>query len=436
MAQTEDLLIKNARQVVTCEAGLFDSGDEGGRPLGLIDDGSVLLSGGKVKWVGKTADLGGVDAGVVREIDASGKIVTPGLVDAHTHTVFAGTREREYESRIGGATYMEIARQGGGINSTVASVRKASEEELVASGVKRLDSMLRRGTTTVEIKSGYGLDTRNEIKMLRAIREVGRRSPADIVATFLGAHEVPPEFEDRRDAYVSLVVEEMIPAVAEEGLAEFCDVFCERGVFSADDARFILTKGKDHGLKPMIHADEFADSGAAAVGAEVGALSAAHLAFASEQGLEAMAAAGTVAVVLPGVSVGVGKCVFADARNMMAIGLDLAVATDFNPGSSMVDSLLIVSSLACSFMKMIPAEAILGITRHAARALGRDDSVGRLKPGMQGDVVLFDAPDFRYIPYHLGGDIVDVVVKKGETIFPNAQGQAANGRISGTETTC
>jgi imidazolonepropionase len=294
--------------------------------------------------------------------------------------------------------------------------------------------MLRRGTTTVEIKSGYGLDTGNELKMLRAIREVGRRSEVDVVATFLGAHEIPPEMKDDRGRYVDLVVEEMIPAVGDESLAEFCDVFCEKGVFTADESRRILLKGADHGLKPMIHADEFADSGAAGVAAEVGALGAAHLAFASEAGLRAMSAAGTVAIVLPGVSIGVGKCDFADARRMIELGVDVAVGTDFNPGSSMVDSLLIVSSLACSFMKLTPAEAILGITRHAARAIDRGGIVGSLAPGMQADLVLFEAPDFRYVPYHFGGDIVHTVIKNGNTVFSRAQEADPEGRSSGTET--
>jgi len=434
LPHSEDLLIRNALQVVTCQAALFDSQDEGGRPVGLIDDGCVLVSGGVVKWIGKNSDLGEKASGVSEVIDASGKVVLPGLVDAHTHTVFAGTRELEYEMRIRGATYMDIARAGGGINATVASVREATVDQLVRSGLARLESMLRRGTTTVEIKSGYGLDTESELKMLRAIRRIGRRAAADVVPTFLGAHEIPPEFEGRRDRYVDIVTEEMIPAVIQESLAEFCDVFCEKGVFSADEARRILLRAKEQGLKPMIHADEFADSGAANVAAEVGAVSAAHLAFASTDGIEAMRKAGTVAVVLPGVSIGVGKCDFADARGMIEAGLDVAVATDFNPGSSMVDSLLIVSSLACSFMKMTPAEAILGITRHAARAIDRSDSIGGLGPGMQADLVLFEAPDFRYIPYHLGGDIVDAVIKRGKLVFSRAQGAVAYGRNSGTET--
>jgi imidazolonepropionase len=434
LPHSEDLLIRDALQVVTCEPALFDSKDEGGRPLGLIDNASVLVSSGAVEWLGKTSDLDEEASRTCRVIDASGKIVLPGLVDAHTHTVFAGTREREYEMRMMGVDYMEIARSGGGINSTVASVRRSSIEHLISLGLARLESMLRRGTTTVEIKSGYGLDTENELKMLRAIREAGLRSEVDVVATFLGAHEIPPEMKDNRDRYVDIVLDEMIPAVGRESLAEFCDVFCEKGVFTAEEARLILLKGIDHGLKPMIHADEFADSGAAGVAAEVGALSAAHLAFASQDGLRAMSKAGTVAIVLPGVSIGVGKCDFADARRMIELGVDVAIGTDFNPGSSMVDSLLIVASLACSFMRLTPAEAILGITRQAARAIGRDGSVGSLAPGMQADLVLFDAPDFRYVPYHFGGDIVHAVIKKGKTVFSKAQDAAPDGRDIEAET--
>jgi len=398
-----------------------------------VDGGGILVSDGRIQAVGDVGDRPSLGTGALEVLDASGMVVLPGLVDCHTHTVFAGTREKEYEMRISGASYMEIAEQGGGINSTVAQVRRASEEELVNTALPRLRSMLRSGTTTVEVKSGYGLDLDNEIKMLRAIAKVGEAQPIDVIPTFLGAHEFPPEYRDARDRYVALVLDEMIPAVCEEGLAEFCDVFCEQGVYTAEQARSILERGKDHGLKPMIHADEFAESGAAEIAAEVGAVCAGHLGFASEDGLTAMKRAGTVAVLLPGVGFGLAKPRFADAGRMLDLGLDVALATDFNPGSSMVNSLLIISSLACSFMKMTPSEAVLGMTRHAARAVGREDSVGSLSPGKNADLVVFRVPDFRYIPYHLGGDIVEAVIKGGKVVFNSAQERPRKSRTSSPE---
>jgi imidazolonepropionase len=433
LPDSRNLLIKNAAQLVTCEPHLFDASDDEARSIGLIEDGSVLVSNGVIQWVGRTSDIGDRCSRVSEVIDAAGMVVLPGLVDSHTHAVFAGTREREYELRIRGTAYMEIARRGGGINSTVEQVRKASLDDLVSTGLARLRSMLRKGTTTVEVKSGYGLDTDSELKMLRAMRRLDDEARVDIVPTFLGAHEIPPEFRDNRDRYVDIVTDEMIPAVSEQGLAEFCDVFCEKGVFTAEEARRILLRGKEYGLKPKIHADEFADSGGALVAGEVGAVSAGHLAFASLEGLEAMKEAGTVAVLLPGVSVGLGKCEFADARKMLDLGLEVAIATDFNPGSSMVDSLLIVSSLACSFMKMTPAEAILGMTMHASRAVGRTKDIGSLAEAKKADIVLFDAPDFRYIPYHLGGDMVSLVIKDGDVVVSNAQDAWESGRTSRPE---
>jgi imidazolonepropionase len=416
-----DLAIENIGSLVTCEPGRFDSDDGDARSVGLIDDACVLMSGGLIKWVGrrKAMESGGYTAS--RVIDARGFLGMPGLVDAHTHTVFAGTREREYEMRVRGADYMEIAASGGGINATVEAVRKASVEELVRGGLRRVQSMLRQGTTTVEIKSGYGLSLEAELKILEAIKRVGEETCVDVVPTFMGAHEIPPEHRGDRARYIDIVTDEMIPAVGREGLAEFCDVFCEEGVFTPDEASRILLCGKDHGLKPKIHADEFVDSGGAAVAGEVGAVSAGHLAHASREGLEAMKEAGTVAVLMPGVSVGLARPEFADARSILDMGLDVAVATDFNPGSSMVHSLIVVSSLACSFMRMTPAEVILAVTAGAARAVGRQDRIGSIAPGKQADLVLLDAPDFRYIPYHLGGDIVRTVVKNGSVVFDITQ---------------
>jgi imidazolonepropionase len=258
----KELLIKNASQVVTCDPALFDARDETGLAVGLAEGCDIAISDGLIRSVGRA---GKAPVEGVPEIDATGMLVLPGLVDGHTHAVFAGSREGEFDLRIRGVPYMEIARRGGGINSTVEAVRRASRQDLVDAALPRLRSVLRTGTTTIEIKSGYGLDTPNEIKMLRAIRDLAGMQPVEIVPTFLGAHEFPPEYRNARGRYVSVVLEEMIPAVAEEGLAEFCDVFCEQGVFTVKEALSILQRGREAGLKPMIHADEFADSGAAAL---------------------------------------------------------------------------------------------------------------------------------------------------------------------------
>ena len=412
-----DLSIEHLHQLATCEPSLAASEDPGAQSLGLIDDGCIAIADGKVAWVGPQRDFAAAGFVPSSVMDGRGLVAVPGLVDCHTHALFAGSREREYEMRLAGRTYMEIAAAGGGIRSTVRAVRRASEDQLVASGLARVRSMLAWGATTIEIKSGYGLSLEAELKMLRAIRRVGREARPDIVPTFLGAHDIAEEYVDRREAYVDLVVEEMIPAVADEGLAEFCDVFCERGVFGADESRRILLAAVDRGLRPKVHADEFAPSGGAEVAGEVGAVSAEHLLHASEGGLEAMRAAGTVAVLLPGVALGLGKPEFAPARKMLAMGLDVALATDFNPGSSMVHSLPVVASLACSFMRLAPAEALLAVTRGAARALGRESTIGSLARGKQADIALFDVPDFRYIAYHMAGAAPSTVIKAGRVAY-------------------
>jgi imidazolonepropionase len=412
-----DLAISGIRQLVTCEPALSNSDDPEARSIGVIEQAAIAVSGGAVAWVGSAADYAASGLSPASSLDGRSLVVLPGFVDSHTHAVFAGSREREYEMRTKGRSYMDIAASGGGIKSTVAAVRRATGDQLIESGLARVREMLACGTTTVEIKSGYGLSIEAELKMLRAIRAVGELSAADVVPTFLGAHEIPDEYSGRRGDYVDVVVGEMIPAVADEGLAVFCDVFCEQGVFTPADARRILSSARDHGLAPMIHADEFADSGAAQVAAEVGAVSAAHLGHAATAGLEAMRQAGTIAVLLPGVAVGLARAEFADARRLIGMGLGIALATDLNPGSSMVHSMPLVATLACSFMHMSPAEALLAATRGGARALGREDAVGSLSVGKRADMVLFDVPDFRYIPYYMGGAMPKAVLKSGSVVW-------------------
>jgi len=414
MKPEADILIENAAQLLTLANSGIEKNPED--RLGIIPGGAVAIKNGRILWAGPGNQLKEFVAASlgVTKIDASGKVVMPGFIDSHTHLIFAGTREKEFELRIQGATYQEIAAQGGGIKSTVQKTREASKEELVAIGQKHLDTMLSLGTTTVEAKSGYGLSLPDEIKMLEALRELDRTHFVDIVPTFLGAHEIPPEYAGRKDDYVRLVIEEMIPAVGEKKLAVFCDVFCEEGVFSLDDSRRILKAGKRFGLTPKIHADELTPLGGAELAAEVGAASADHLLFISEKGMGAMAEKGVVATLLPGTAFFLFLGRYAPARRMIEKGVTVALASDFNPGSCMTQSLPLITTIACTQMRMTPAEALLGITINAAKALKKDHEIGSLEPGKQADLLILDIPDYRHLSYHFGINPVWKVIKKGK----------------------
>jgi imidazolonepropionase len=417
MKKEADLLIENAAQLLTLDSSSDPRSPE--RKLGIIPDGTVAVRGTRIVWVG-TADQTSKQISLIsggKEIDASGKVVLPGYIDSHTHLLFAGTREKEFELRIKGATYQEIAAEGGGIRSTVEKTRRASQEELVQIGKKNLDSMLSLGTTAVEAKSGYGLSTKDEIKMLETLRVLGQEHPVEIVPTFLGAHEIPPEYAGRTEDYVQQIIEEMIPAVAARKLAVFCDVFCEKGVFSLEQSRRILEAGKRYGLIPKVHADELTPLGGAEMAAEIGAVSADHLLFISEKGMEAMAEKGVVATLLPGTAFFLFLGRYAPARQMLERGMIVALATDFNPGSCMTESLPLITTIACTQMRMTPAEAILGITLNAAKGLRKEKEIGSLEPGKQADLVLLDIPDYRHIAYHFGVNHVWKVVKKGRIFW-------------------
>jgi imidazolonepropionase len=415
-----DLIIENAAQVLTLTGG--ENALKAEEKLAIVPQGAVVMAQDQVIWVGPQSQLSRhIDPSVrSRRIDASEKVVLPGFIDSHTHLIFAGSREQEFELRLQGATYQEIAAKGGGIKSTVQKTRQAGKEELVRIGQKYLDNMLSLGTTTVEAKSGYGLSTRDEIKMLEAIRELGRNHPVEIVPTFMGAHEIPPEYAGRKEDYVRLLVEEMIPAVGEKNLAVFCDVFCEQGVFSIDDSWRILEAGKKWKMLPKIHADELSPLGGAELAAEMGAVSADHLLFASEKGMEAMAAKGVVATLLPGTAFFLFLGRYAPARKMIARGVTVALASDFNPGSCMTQNLPLIGTIACTQMRMTPAETILGITLHAARALHRENEIGSLAPGKQADLLILDIPSYRHLSYHFGVNHVGKVVKKGKVVWEKA----------------
>jgi imidazolonepropionase len=365
-------------------------------------------------WVGPESRLTGEVMPTLggRRLDGRGAVALPGFVDSHTHLVFAGSREREYAMRAAGATYQQIAAAGGGILATVAATRAASIDELVNLALPRLRAALAHGTTTMEIKSGYCLNAAGEVKMLEAIRRLDELQAVDLHANFCGAHEVPPEYKGRSDAYVDLVIEEMLPAVAGARLARYVDVFCEDGVFSIAQSRRVLEAGARHGLRAKFHADEFVTLGGAELAAEVGALSADHLLKARPEGVARMKEAGVTAALLPGTAFFLGLP-YAPARTFLATGVRVALASDFNPGSSMGLNLQLVTTMAVSQMKMSPEEALLGITLHAAHAMGLEADVGSLAPGKQCDVVLADVPNWRHLSYFYGVNHVRSVLKRG-----------------------
>ena len=413
-----DLLVLSAAQLITAPAGSTPLvGPSLGRPL-LIADGAIAVVGETIAAVGTTAEITAryPEREAKAILDARRRLVAPGFVDAHTHLPFAGTREMEFEARAAGESYEAIAARGGGIRASVRQLRALDEGELSDRVAKRLSLLLRQGITTVEAKSGYGLSVDAEMKQLRALRRAAAGASTEVVPTFLGAHEVPDDYRDRRAAYVELVVGEMIPAVAAAGLARFCDVFCDRGVFTVEEARRILVAGKAHGLRPKLHADELADVGAAGLAAEVGAVSADHLLHASDAGLDAMAKAGVIAVLLPGTPLTLGLP-FAPARRMIERGLAIALATDFNPGTSMSSSMTLTLSLAVTQMRLSPAEAWMAATANAAFAVGEGAKIGRIQPGYQADLCLFDTDDHRHIPYHYSHDHVHAVVKRGRVVI-------------------
>jgi imidazolonepropionase len=385
--------------------------------LGILEDAALVAVDGEITWIGPNDEVEWAGANTV--LDARGNCVVPGLVDPHTHLIWAGSREHEFEMKLKGATYMEILAAGGGILSTVEATRKAPEEDLVIAALARLDRMLAAGTTTVEAKSGYGLSPEAEVKCLRALREVDRRHPSTIVPTFLGAHAVPEEYKDKgADAYIDHVISDQLPAVLEDEdgpLAQWCDAFIEEGVFSAEQGERLFEAARSKGLKIRLHADEFVDSGAAALAARVGAASADHLAATTDEGLKAMLEAGVTAMLLPGTPFVLRSEVYPRAREMIEMGLPIALATDLNP-NCLVDSMHFVMTLACLQMGMTPAEALTASTINAAHTLGLEHRVGSLQVGKRADLVVLDAPNYLHMAYELNRDVVRTVVKDGRVI--------------------
>jgi imidazolonepropionase len=425
-----DLIIRNIGQLLTLRVLPGRPGRPAGAGggdavapdwLGLIEDAVVAVKNGCVLLAGPRTD---VEPHLVEKpgtvvIDAAGGVVAPGLVDPHTHLLFAGWREAEFALRLEGRTYLEILASGGGILSSVARFRAASDEELLSWGRSALDRMLLSGTTTVEAKTGYGLDAAQELRALRLYRRLGAEHPVSVVPTFLGAHAVPAEYRNRPDAAAVYVDEVCLPLLAEiagDGLAEFCDVFCEAGVFGVAESRRLLTEATRLGFGVRLHADEIEPTGGAELAAELGAVSADHLVRASDQGLAAMARAGVTAVLLPATTFTLGLKDYAPARKMLDLGLEVALATDFNPGTSPVESMPLVMGIACRALRLTPAETFRAVTVAAAKAVGLEGRAGQIQAGVPADLVVFEATDYRQVPYRLGTNLVRTVLKKGRIV--------------------
>ncbi|MBW7904337.1 MAG: imidazolonepropionase [Phycisphaerae bacterium] len=386
------------------------------RSVTSMADAAVAIEDGRIAWFGPRRDLPQRDWGPA--LDAEGGTVIPGLIDCHTHIPFVGSRSHEFVRRIAGETYLSIMQSGGGIRVTTEAVRRATQEQLVAESLPRLGRMLASGVTTCECKSGYGLTPQDELKQLRAIRDLGGGQPIELIPTFLGAHALPAEFEGRADAFIDCISDEtLLKTIAGDRLARFCDVFCDRGAFDVAQARRVLERGLRHGLRPKLHADELAQIGATRLAAELGAVSADHLEHVDDGGMAALAAAGTVAVVLPGTSFFLG-IPHADARRMIAAGLAVALATDCNPGSSMIESLPLIMNIACCQLRLLPGEALAACTANAAAAIGEAHRLGAIAPGFDADLVVLDVLGIAEWMYTPGRSRVRTVIKRGRVVWP------------------
>ncbi len=414
-----DLLIINAIELLTLAGPNGPRTGSEMNDLGIIKNGAIAIKADKIIDVGSTENIIKKYDDPSTIIDASDKVVMPGFVDPHTHPVFKQTREKEFEMRIKGKSYVEISQSGGGIRSSITGVRETSEEELYKLAEKRINKIISNGTTTLEAKSGYGLSTESEIKMLKVIKKLDENLPIDIIPTFLGAHEFPTEYKDDKEKYIDILMNEMMPKVREMNLAEYCDIFTEDHVYNIEQSRRILNRAKDLGFKIRMHADEIKPIGGAELAGEVGAVSADHLGAASDKGIKAMCDYGVIATLLPGTIFSLGMKSYARARDMIEAGLAVALATDYNPGSCNCDSMQFVITLACLQMKMTPAEAITASTINAAYSLELGDKIGSLEIGMKADILIMDMPSYQYLPYLFGSNNVETVIKNGKVIREN-----------------
>ena len=403
------VIVTNIGMLATPQGSGPKKGPDQGK-IEILKDAWVLMEDGVVSQVG-TGPAPAAD----EAIDAQGNLVTPGLVDAHTHLIFGGWRQNELGMKLHGKTYLEIQNAGGGIQSTTNATRQSTEEELARKAARALDEMMRFGVTTCEAKSGYGLATEHELKALQVIKNLNDSHAMDIAATFMGAHLVPAEYKNDREAYIRLVCEEMMPKVKEQGIAKYCDVFCEADTFTAEESRRVLEAGLKYGLRPKIHADEIEAIGGSVLAGEIGAISAEHLIVCPPEGIASMAKGGVIACLLPATSFYLGS-VFAPARDMVNAGVPVAMATDFNPGSCPCLNLQFVINLGCLKYKLTPEEVLTAVTLNAAAAIDMAGKVGSLEPGKQGDLVVWDAPDLDYICYRMGSNLAKTVVKKGRVV--------------------
>jgi len=416
-----DLVVYHCNELVTMNTK-YGAPRLGGdmSKLANISDGAVAIKDDRIIFIGTTDELiSKFEFGKIpTKIDATNKLVIPGFIDPHTHIIFDGTRENELSMKLEGKTYIEILKAGGGILKTVYETRQAPLEKLVENGKKILDRMMLYGTTTVEAKSGYGLTTESEIKQLRAIEILNEQHPLDIIPTFLGAHAIPPEYEDKTDDYVKLIISEMIPKIAKEGLAEFCDVFCEEGIFTVKQTRKILKTAIKYGLKPQIHIDEIVDTNGAMLASEVKAIQTGHLLKSNDEGLKAMAETGVIATLLPGTPFCLMLDDYAPARKMIELGIPIALATDLNP-NCWTESMQTIIALACYHMMLSPAEALTAATINSACAVQRQDEIGSLEIGKKADLIVFDVPNHQFLPYHFGVNLALKVIKNGKIVVDN-----------------
>jgi imidazolonepropionase len=416
-----DLVIYHCSELVTMNTryGAPRVGEDMSE-LAIINDGAVAVKDDIIVFVGSTEELltkfefGNIPT----KIDATNNLVTPGFVDPHTHIIFEGSRENELSMKLEGKTYLDILKSGGGILKTVRETRKASLDKLVQNGKKILDKMISYGTTSIETKSGYGLTTESEIKQLKAIQILNDDHPIDIIPTFLGAHAVPPEYKDKTDKYVELIISDMIPKIVKEGLANFCDVFCEKGIFSIKQTRKILTTATRYGLKPQIHIDEIVDTNGALLASELRAIQTGHLLKSNEDGLKAMAETGVIATLLPATPFCLMLSEYAPAKKMIELGVPIALATDLNP-NCWTESMQMVIALACYHMKLSPAEALTASTINGACAIERQEEIGSIEIGKRADLLVFDVANHQFLPYHFGVNLVSKVIKNGKIIVDN-----------------
>lgn len=413
------LVIKNIDNLITMEGENKPRAGKAQSEIGLINNGVIAVANEKIIYVGRGELPDNIEVDENTQIiDGKGKTVTPGFIDSHTHLVHGGSREHELSMKLKGAKYLDILAAGGGIHSTVSATRNASFEELYQKSLKSLDIMMSFGITTVESKSGYGIeDFETEIKQLEVAKKLNETHPVDIVSTFMGAHAIPMKYRDNSDEFVEIIINEMISEVSRRDLARFCDVFCEEGVFTIDQSRRILLAAKEYGMIPKLHADEIESMGGAELAAEIGCISADHLVAASDEGIMMMAEKGVIANLLPGTSFNLQTGKFARGRTMISKGVPVALSTDYNPGSCPTENIQLVMSFASLIMKLTPEEVITAVTINGACALGLEDKIGSLKVGKNADILILDAPNLDYIIYHFGINHTDKVIKSGTVVY-------------------